>query len=370
MTKIPESVKNQIANPKPDIDQFLAVITGRAKPKRAHLAELFADPEIMKWFTENVFEKQWTDFSEDRQQVKQHMLCQIEYWHRMGYDYIRVGGGITFPTSAVYSENTAELAENDRGWADLHSGPIQSWEDFEKYAWPEVKDENLWVYEFVADNLPDGMGMFICPTGGFLETPTNALVGYESLATLMYDEPELVKQIFDSSSERIVEVYRRTVTLPKVAGFFQGDDMGFRTGTLFSPDFLKSHSLPGHKRLADLAHPNDKIYFMHSCGKLDEIMDYLIDEVKIDARHSFEDVITPAEEFYKTYGQRIGILGGLDLSIIASGTEQDVRKRSRKILDACMPNGRYAFGSGNSIANYSIPENVIAMFDEAYMWSA
>ena len=35
-------------------------------------------------------------------------------------------------------------------------------------------------------------------------------------------------------------------------------------------------------------------YLLHSCGKLDVIMDYFIDEVKIDAKHSFEDTIGKA----------------------------------------------------------------------------
>jgi len=368
MVLIPESVKRQIANPQPDVNKFIDVILGRAKPARVHLAELFADLEIMKWITEHVFEKTWIMPSNDRAQMEKHLRCQIEYWYRMGYDYVRVSGGIDFPNNSLTSANTADLATNDRGWINSRGGPIQSWADFEKYPWPTVKDENLWMYEFVADHLPDGMGLFVCPTSGFLEIPSDAIIGYEALAVMVYDQPDLVKAVFDRVRELIVETYRRLIKIDRVVGIFQGDDMGFRSGTLFSPEFLRTHSLPGHKTLGELAHTRSKVFFMHSCGKLDEIMEDLITDIKIDARHSYEDAITPVETFYTQYGKRIGVLGGLDIDLLARADEAAVRTRAQQILNHCVPAGRYAFGSGNTVANYCKPQNVLAMFDEAYQW--
>ena len=137
---------------------------------------------------------------------------------------------------------------------------------------------------------------------------------------------------------------------------------------LFLLKFLKEHVLVGHKILAELAHSQGKIYMLHSCGKLDAIMDYLIDEVGIDAKHSYEDAIMPVEKFYDQYRNRVGVLGGLDVNLLAGADEKTVRRRTREILDSCMPNGRFAFGSGNTITNYSKKANVLAMFDEAYQW--
>jgi len=370
MDRIPESVRSQINHPQPDIDQFLKVIRGQAQPSRAHLAELFADQEMMAWITEHVFEKKWVPApsTPNLEQAKQHLLCEIEYWYRMGYDYIRVSGGLYFATSCRLSEDTADLTRGQRGWTESRTGPIQNWDDFNRYPWPVVTDDKLWMYDFVARNLPDGMGLMICPTSGFLEMPLDHLLSYEALALMAYDNPELVKAVFDRVRECIVEVYRRVVDIPRVVGFFQGDDMGFRSGTLMSPAFLKSHSLPGHKTLVDLAHAKGKIYFLHACGNLEAIMDYLIDEIGSDAKHSFEDTIMPVEDAFSLYGQRIGILGGLDVDILARGDEQKVRTRTRRILDRCMANGRFALGSGNTITNYCKPENVLAMFDEAYRW--
>ncbi len=370
MLNIPESVKNQINNPQPDIKQFVDIITGREKPQKVHLAELFADWEVMQWITEDIIGRKWVpENKSDIEQMKQHLLCQIEYWYRMGYDYIRIAGGLEFVDTTTAADEVGEnLGKEKRNWADMHGGPIQSFEDFEKYPWPVVKDENLWMYEFVAENLPDGMGLMACPSSGFLEVPMEMLIGYESMAMMIYDNPELIKAVFDKHRGLMLDVYKKVVGIEQLAGFFQGDDMGYKTGTMFSPDFLKEYSLPGHKLAAALAHEHDKIYILHSCGQLNEIYDYLIDEIKIDAKHSYEDVIMPVEDFCAEYGSRVAAIGGVDLNLLSMADEKTVRERVRKILAACMPSGRYALGSGNSVTNYCKQENILAMFDEAYSW--
>jgi uroporphyrinogen decarboxylase len=91
----------------------------------------------------------------------------------------------------------------------------------------------------------------------------------------------------------------------------------------------------------------------------------LIETVGIDGKHSFEDAIIPVAEFHARYGDRIAVLGGIDVDILARGTPDDVRARVRQTIAACAPRGRYAVGSGNSIPSYVPVENYLAMLDEA-----
>jgi len=64
------------------------------------------------------------------------------------------------------------------------------------------------------------------------------------------------------------------------------------------------------------------------------------------------------------------VIGGLDMNLLANGTEEQVRARTQEILAACMPTGSYILGSGNSIANFVRPENFLAMLDEGQRYSA
>ena len=98
-------------------------------------------------------------------------------------------------------------------------------------------------------------------------------------------------------------------------------------------------------------------------------MEDLIDDVKVDAKHSFEDTIEDVCEVKNTYGQRIALLGGIDVDFLCRADEPAIRKRVRKTLDACMPGGGFAIGSGNTVANYVPLDNYLAMVDEAWLYA-
>ena len=141
--------------------------------------------------------------------------------------------------------------------------------------------------------------------------------------------------------------------------------MGFRTGTLVSPLALREYVLPWHKRFAVMAHARGVPYFLHSCGNLETIVEDLIVEVGIDGKHSFEDAILPVQDFQARYGDRIAVLGGLDVDILAASSPEQVRQKTRFLIETCGERGRYAVGSGNSIPSYIPVANYLAMVDEA-----
>jgi uroporphyrinogen decarboxylase len=159
--------------------------------------------------------------------------------------------------------------------------------------------------------------------------------------------------------------YEHLLDLDNLCAVFPGDDLGFKTGPLISPADLRTYILPWHKTFAAMTYDRGLPYFLHSCGQIESIMDDLIDDVRIDGKHSFEDAILPVEDFQARHGGRIAALGGLDVNILSAGSEDDVRRRTRTLLDICGERGRYAVGSGNSIPSYVPVRNYLAMVDEA-----
>ena len=148
------------------------------------------------------------------------------------------------------------------------------------------------------------------------------------------------------------------------------DDLGFFSSTLVSPDVLRRYVLPHYKRVAETVHEAGKVLVFHSCGNMYKLMDDLIDDVGIDSKHSFEDKILPVEEAYRRWGDRIAILGGVDMDLLGRGTEEAIRARTRAILDACGKNGTgYCLGSGNTAANYIPKRSYLAMLDEGRRWN-
>ena len=175
-------------------------------------------------------------------------------------------------------------------------------------------------------------------------------------------------------SRRLIEIYRvfvdRLLQFDRVKIIWGSDDMGFRSGTLISPKDLREFVLPGHKLKAAASHAAGRPYLLHSCGKLDAIMPDLIEDVQIDARHSFEDTIETVVEAKAKYCDRIALLGGLDVDFLCRATPKAVRARVRATLDACHPGGGYCLGTGNSVANYVPLDNYLAMLDEGRRYAA
>ncbi|MCD6407923.1 uroporphyrinogen-III decarboxylase-like protein [bacterium] len=345
----------------PDFSVFREVLEGKRKAKRVHHVELFADEEIREYITEKYFGKRWVPNTEETKE--EYWKQEIEFWYRMGYDYIRVAGGLSFSGKRRKTEDTAELSKGERDWVEEKEGVIKTWEDFEKYQWPEIKNFDFFPYEFVSKNLPEGMKMVVCPSSGVFEIASETLLGFENMSYLLYEDFSLVQAVFDKVGSLIEEFYREIVDMENVEGFFQGDDLGFKTSTFLSPEQLRQLVIPWHKKFAEIAHQKGKMYWFHCCGNVLELMDDFIYDVKIDAFHSFQDEIIPVWEFKEKYGEKIAVLGGVDVDKLCNFDEESLRKYVREILDKCMPE-RYALGSGNSIANYVPPENYLIMIDE------
>jgi uroporphyrinogen decarboxylase len=208
------------------------------------------------------------------------------------------------------------------------------------------------------------MGLVGCHAGGLYEH-LSAIMSYEGLCYALHDQPDLVAAVADRLGGIMLDFYRQLVELPNLVAVFPGDDMGFRSATLLPPAALRTYVLPWHKKFARLAHDRGRPYFLHSCGNLDAIMADLIDDVGIDAKHSFENAIRPVAEFQTEFGRRIGVLGGLDVDVLARSSPEGVRAEVRRLAGLCGPRGRFAIGSGNSIPSFVPVENYLAMVDEA-----
>jgi uroporphyrinogen decarboxylase len=144
-----------------------------------------------------------------------------------------------------------------------------------------------------------------------------------------------------------------------------GDDMGHKTGTLINPNDLRGIFVPWHRRIIQTAKSRGKLGFFHVCGQVEAIMDDLINTVGIDARHSTQDVIEPITISKQRWGERVALLGGVDVDFITRAKPEDLRTYTRTILEACVPGGGFAFGVGNWVADTIPIENYLVVLEEA-----
>lgn len=339
----------------PNFERVLTVLNRGGEPDRVPFFELFHDAEI-------IAAVMGRPIPGDQDEWRRYRL---EFFTRLGYDYVNGYHTVGFSDipSLVSEDTSTSQKRNQRSWEDEHHGPIQTWEDLERYQWPQVTDSAFEDIEKLAPLLPDGMKVTVTLPGGVLENLIR-LMGYEPLCYALIEQPNLVQAVVDGIGKTELAMYEVLCQFEHVGLVWLNDDLGFKTQTMVSPKYLRQFVFPWHKRLVGYSHSHGKHVVLHACGNLREVMDDLIDDVRIDAKHSFEDVIQPVAKFKRQYGHRVSAMGGIDVDMLARGTEEEVRAYVRRVIEETAPGGGYALGSGNTVANYIPVGNFLAMLDE------
>ena len=354
----------RLPRPEPDVSQFLAALR-RERPQRVPMLELKLDDEVASALLGEPLVPWQKDAPAEKR--RQALRQAVSLMHRLGYDAFRLRANFPFELIKEPTADTAGLSRGERQWQSEHRGPIQSRQDAERYHWPTLADVDFGPAEEIARELPDGMGCIgFC--GGVFEW-SSWLMGLVPFSIALYDQPELVRTVVDRVGQLVYDVFEVWCRADHVVALWSGDDMGFKTATLVSPDHLREYILPWHRRCVELAHAHGKPYILHSCGNIKAVMPDLVEDVGIDARHSFEDVIEPVEAFVREWGDQVAAIGGVDVDVLARGSEEDVVRRTRQILEACAPQGGYAAGSGNSVTNYVPVENYLAMVETVHRFN-
>ncbi len=246
-------------------------------------------------------------------------------------------------------------------WAQEHAGPIQSWADLDRYPWPDPAAIDYSQLEYYQRHLPEDMGVF--HTVKIWEV-VRELFGFESFCWKIYEEPELVDEVIRRVGEFHLALARTLCDFRGVFAVYGADDYAYKTSTMMSPPYIIEKFLPWHQRMSTLAHQREKLYFFHCCGKVDCLMDHLIDEVQIDAKHSFEENVVPVTEAKQRWGSRLSLLGGLDVDFVARAEQPAIRQRVRQTLEICQPGGGYCLGLGNWVTDYIPVDNYLTVLDE------
>ena len=360
---------------KPDFNRFLRAVTTHAVGP-VPFGDLFADMDTVgAYLQEEIFD--YAALVNDPEHgltpkiiagALKYIDQSIRFCIQNGWDYAYVSSVIAFKGITYrQAENTSPIVKSGkRFFMKDDEGPIGSWDDFEKYPWPKNFHDANFSAHFMARRVPDGMKVMVTP-GGVFEW-TTWLMGLAPFSMALMDQPDLIDAIISKVSDILYGVVADLMDEPNIGGIFMGDDLGYATSTIISPAILRKKFFPHTRRIVDLTHAAGKAFVLHTCGNVYNVMDDLI-ALGIDGKNSFEDKIMPVEEVYRRWGEKVALIGGVDMHLLASADESQVRRRTREILDVCGPGGHYVLGTGNSVANYIPLKNYAAMLDEGRRWN-
>lgn len=329
----------------PDFNQLLKVLRCE-KPDRPVLFEYFTNGPLNEYLAGRK--------NADPDNLAETIAITIEAFTNAGYDYVtiptRFYGGMKFTLAAHEQKST--VSQND-------GVMITDRATFESYPWPNPEKGDFDTFYRFAPSLHKQMRFVTPGPGGVLENVID-LVGFERLCYMLFEDEQLVQDIFDAVGSRLLRFYEILSCLETVGALIVNDDWVFKTQTMLDPDSMHRYLFPWHKKIVEAIHLNGKPAILHSCGNLETVMDFLIDELKYDAKHSWEDTICPVEKGWQQWGDRIAILGGIDMDFLVRSTPEAIRNRSIEMLKLTGSKG-YALGSGNSIPAFVPFENYLAM---------
>ena len=325
----------------PDHRHVLTAAENR-RPERLPIYEHLINAEFMEKMLNRQFAGLIHGSAAD---LREYFRTHCGFYRDMTYDTVS------------YEVCVTEILPGGGALLGERAGPIQNRGDFERYPWDDLP-RIFWELagprlEAFRQAMPDGM-KGVGGVGNGLFEISEDLVGFEQLCYLQADDPELFADVYRRIGDLLMELWAGL--LERFGSDFAvcriGDDMGFKTGTLLAPRTLLDHVVPQYRRVIELIHGAGKPFLLHSCGKIFDLMDDLLD-AGIDAKHSNEEAIAPFDEWIRRYGDRIALFGGFDTDLLCRLSPEEVHERVladgarfRRTLPG------FVLGSGNSIPDY------------------
>ncbi len=232
-------------------------------------------------------------------------------------------------------------------------GQIKTPTDLARLVLPDPDDEALYreARRFTSQK-GDYAAFFITRIGIF---PTMLSMGMESFSVALFEDLPFVENVLDTYCDWALRVARRACTLGFDV-FVSTDDMAYKTGPVFSPQVFHDLVLPRYRRVAEqITLP----WVIHSDGNVEPLLPDLL-QLPLAGLHPNEKGAMDIRAAKRAYGDRLCILGNLDLNLLGRGTPDEVDLEVRDLIRDLAPGGGYIITSGNSLAGYLAPENVWA----------
>jgi uroporphyrinogen decarboxylase len=322
-------------------------------PKRMPLYEHVISGKVI----EEIMNKKFSDlYNGDKSDKLEFFRNYNNFFKQMGYDTVTLECciGPAMPGSGALGQHKP--------------GVIKNREDFEKYPWDEIPSiyfkQYGEVFELMGEVMPEGMSAIGGVGNGVFECVQD-IVGYTDLCYISIDDPELYDDLFKAVGNVMFKIWSEF--LKKYGHIYCvcrfGDDLGFKNNTLIPATDIKTKIIPQYARIIDLVHSYNKPFLLHSCGKILDVMEDLINVAKIDAKHSNEDQIALFSEWVNQYGECIGNFGGVDTDHLCRKSEQEIKEIVKEVIGYSQGHGGFALGSGNSIPDYVPVSGYLAMIE-------
>lgn len=281
-------------------------------------------------------------------------LDDVQFHQEMGMD------AICYCEAKYLSPAFCKMVYDD-GVAHLQGeGLIKSAKDLDRFILPDLDEPGYFDH---AKRYIDRYGKSDLAIYGSLRTGmmnTIFSMGLVDFSYALFDNVNFIEHLLDSYIEWNIRVADEMTK----AGFdflVAYDDIAFNSGPIMMPDAFRDIFLPRMKTFAStLKLP----WAYHTDGDAARIFDDLV-SMGMNAFNPFQPDVMDIFEYKDKYGDKLCLWGNIDLTYtLTRGTIAEVEAEVEEKLTRLSPGGGYIMATSNSITDYCIPENIMAMMRE------
>ena len=239
--------------------------------------------------------------------------------------------------------------------------PLKRPEDLASYVWPEparpewCAGPKQWFGD-LSNRYRLIMG------GASLFERAWAMRSMEDVLADMVERPEFVEELLDAITDYHLADLATVLREVESEGVWFGDDYGMQSGLIMGKPHWRRLIKPRLARLFALARNEGRQVYIHSCGKVDSILEDLI-EIGLNIFNPFQPEVMDVFSVFGSCRGRLSFAGGLGVqSVLPHGTQDEVRQATAKLIELGR-NGGLIIEPSHAVTNDVPPENVVAMMD-------
>ena len=272
--------------------------------------------------------------------------------HRVGWNQIGTGDHRLRETSDEWGCLWMRSQVSNMGQVKGH--PLADWRALGHYRWPDP--DNPAFYEGMEASFAGSEDKYVT-TGIFmlLFERMHALHGFENTLADLYLERERIETLADQIVEFDLGIIRNIAgRFPgRVHGFSFTDDWGTQQNVFIKPQLWDDFFKPRYRRIFDAAHEAGWHVWMHSCGKINAIIESLI-EVGLDVINLQQPRALGIEEIGQRFRGRICFESLCDIQhTLPFEGAKEIHDEARLLLESwATPDGGFIlsdYGDGEAI---------------------
>lgn len=230
--------------------------------------------------------------------------------------------------------------------------PCKSRGDWEKVKVRlEPSDKRVdWVSGLQAFNRERSRGRFIMYWAAVGFDKIQSYVKTDELLKAVVRDPGWVIDMYETDAKLVMDMCERMINGGfKFDGAFLGCDLGYKNGLFFSPKRFEEQLHPVFKKLCSFFKSRDMPVFLHSCGRVKDLIPYFIEE-GISVLQPLEvkagmDLI----ELKESYGDKMTFMGGIDVRLMALEDPKPIEEEVRRKITFAKEGGGYIYHSDHSV---------------------